>query len=73
MEDLMKNDFVPDTDRGPASRRRSSLSMSSIRIISKDELDRVVNKFKTDSEFVYDEAVKKFVSLPILFANYCII
>lgn len=60
MEDLMKNDFVPDTDRGPASRRRSSLSMSSIRIISKDELDRVVNKFKTDSEFVYDEAVKKF-------------
>jgi len=63
MEDLIKNPEQANDDDGAEGfegfrRSRSSLAISSIRILTDEEVSRVKQKFDEETDFAYDEALR---------------
>ena len=64
MEDLIKNAAEADpAPEGGFRRSRSSISISSIRILTEEEVNKVKAKFEEETEFAYEEALRAHVSL----------
>ena len=59
-------DNAMQTDNGPGLKRRTTLTLSNTKIIPEDDISRVWNKFLEDTEFSYDEAISKHVSVVYL-------
>ena len=76
MEDLMDN---PDCDNedfnndGGFRRSRTSISISSIRILTEEEVNRVRTKFNEEIEQVFVEAIRAHVSIIIFSCFICLI
>jgi len=60
MEDLIKKttDDLPDKEEPGFRRSRSSIAISSIRILTEEEVNKVKAKFDEETEFAYDEALR---------------
>ena len=66
MEDLMEQDPIADGGEGDFAgglrRSRTSISISSIRILTEEEIGRVKTKFHEEIEQVFVEAIRAHVS-----------
>ena len=65
MEDLMEKDPIADGEgdfAGGLRRSRTSISISSIRILTEEEIGRVKTKFHEEIEQVFIEAIRAHVS-----------
>ncbi len=65
MEDLMEKDPADDANQGFGGnlrRSRTSISISSIRILTEEEVSRVKTKFHEEIDQVFVEAIRAHVS-----------
>ncbi len=65
MEDLMEKDPAEEADQGFGGnlrRSRTSISISSIRILTEEEVSRVKTKFHEEIDQVFVEAIRAHVS-----------
>ena len=70
MEDLMEKDPAEEADQGFGGnlrRSRTSISISSIRILTEEEVSRVKTKFHEEIDQVFVEAIRAHVSLNYYF------
>lgn len=66
MEDLINLDDRTEPDAAMRFRRTTtSISISSIRILTEDEIGRVKTKFFEEIETAYAEAIRAHVSTPL--------